>query len=312
MEIAIVGVGGVGGFLGGKLAAKFADGTEHRIYFMARGAHLEAMQRQGLILMTQGKELYAKPWNVSEDPTDWPRMDVVFLCVKGPDLERAARQIQPRLNPETVVIPIQNGIANREILEGILPQARIAHGCFYGSAYIKEPGVVVHASGPGRLVFGRGPEDMDSLKPHRDLFLKADIPAELIPHVEVEIWSKFLFLYPLAATMASFRELLGPVLEEEEKRSVLVGLMGEVESLAEAKGVALPEEIIPRTLEFLQSFPSDSKSSLLRDLERGGTNEVDWLFVPMIEEGERLGLSLSLTKKVYGDIRSVWSLPSDN
>jgi 2-dehydropantoate 2-reductase len=312
MEVAIVGVGGVGGFLGGKLATAFEDGREHRIYFMARGPHLEAIRSQGLILITQGTELRAKPWNVSENPTEWPRMDVVFLCVKGPDLERAARQIQPRLSPETVVIPIQNGVANREILEGILPHTRIAHGCFYGSAYIKEPGVVVHASGPGRLVFGRDPEDMDSLMPHRDLFLRAGIPAELIPHVEVEIWSKFLFLYPLAATMALFREPLGPVLTEEEKRNILVGLMQEVESLARARGVALPEEIIPRTLEFLQSFPPDSKSSLLRDLERSGTNEVDWLFRPMIQEGERLGLSLPLAKKVFRDIRSVWSLPSDD
>ena len=92
MEIAIVGVGGVGGFLGGKLAAKFADGTQHRIYFMARGAHLEGIRRQGLILMTQGKELHAKPWHVSEGPTEWPRMDVVFLCVKGPDLDKAHGQ----------------------------------------------------------------------------------------------------------------------------------------------------------------------------------------------------------------------------
>lgn len=312
MEIAIVGVGGVGGFLGGKLATTFADGREHRVYFMARGAHLKVIQRQGLILMTQGKELHAEPWNVSQDPRDWPRMDVVFLCVKGPDLERASWQIERCLGSGTVVIPIQNGIANREILEGILPLVRIAHGCFYGSAYIKEPGVVVHASGPGRLVFGRDPEDMDFLAPYRDLLLRAGIPAELIPQVEAEIWSKFLFLFPLSATMTSFREPLGPVLEGEKKRSVLVGLMREVESLAKARGIALPEEIIPRTLEFLQSFPPDSKSSLLRDLERGGTNEVDWLFGPMIKEGQRLGVSLPLTKKVHGDIRAVWSLPSDD
>lgn len=311
MEIAVVGVGGVGGFLGGKLASAFAEGDEHRVYFMARGAHLEAIRRRGLCLITRGKEVHTKPWDASEGPAAWPRMDAIFICVKGPELQSAALQIKPCLGPETVVIPLQNGIAKREFLEGILPHGRVADGCIYVSAHIQAPGVVLHAGGPGRVVIGRDPEDMDLLIPHRDFLLDAGIQTELVPQVEVEIWNKYLFICALSGAMALFREPLGPIMSEVQKRDVLVGLMREVEALARARGIPLSEEIVPRTLDVCHSFPLDSKSSLLLDLEQRRTNELDWLFGPMIQEGERLGLPLPVTNRVYRDIRSVWSLPSD-
>jgi|Deesub1362B_J571_1020462.scaffolds.fasta_scaffold02253_2 2-dehydropantoate 2-reductase len=308
MRIAVVGLGGVGGFLGGKIGYVHQARDDHELYFVARGAHLEAIRRSGLRLVTGGRILEVRPKAAAERPAGWPVMDLVLLCVKGYDLETAVRTIAPCVGQETVLLPLQNGIEKRQRVEKISERGRVADGCIYVSAHIREPGTVEHTGGPGRVVLGGDPGDRPLLESVCALLQTASVPTEMADSVEVEVWRKYLFICALAGATALYKEPLGPILQDERKRHVLEGLMREVEILARRKGIALNEEIVQESLRICSTFPPGTKSSLLRDLEEGRPNELEWLLGTLLDQGERCGLSLPLARRVYRGIHKAWGM----
>jgi len=142
MRIAIVGIGGIGGYFGGKLALHYASHETIQVIFIARGEHLEKMKEKGLKVITVEGEFVAKPAIATDDPKDVGSLDLVIFAVKGYDLEPSARMVAPNLNPQSVVIPLLNGVASTETLRAVLPQSRILNGCVYISTHRVEPGVV--------------------------------------------------------------------------------------------------------------------------------------------------------------------------
>jgi 2-dehydropantoate 2-reductase len=193
-------------------------------------------------------------------------------------------------------------------VEEILGRGRIGDGTIYVSAFLDRPGVVVHAGGPGRVVLGRNPEDVDALSPHRDLLAGAGIGVELVADVEPELWAKYSFLCALAGATALHGEPLGPILANEGKRRLVEALIQEVGALARARGVTMPQDVVARNLAICRAFPPETKSSLLHDLENGRRHELDWLLGTAVELAGRLGVPLPITRQTYQGIRARWRL----
>src|ERR1700723_673109 len=105
MKIAVIGAGGVGGTFGAALAKAGAD-----VWFLARGAHLEAMRANGLRITGGRGETHLSPTQATNDPAEIGHADVVLFCVKLWDVESAGKHIRPMVGPSTAVIPLQNGI----------------------------------------------------------------------------------------------------------------------------------------------------------------------------------------------------------
>src|SRR5258708_15319198 len=105
MRIAVVGAGGVGGGFGAALAKAGADVT-----FIARGAHLAAMQSQGLKVQGGRGETHVTPTQATDDPSSIGTVDIVLFCVKLWDVESAGKAIKPLVGSDTAVIPLQNGV----------------------------------------------------------------------------------------------------------------------------------------------------------------------------------------------------------
>jgi 2-dehydropantoate 2-reductase len=112
MKIAILGIGGVGGFYGGKLARKYEDSAEHEIFFVARGEHLQKIKTDCLMLITKDGNFIAKPSLVTDRPAELGPLDLIIISVKGYDLKSAAQMIKGNLDNNTVIIPILNGVNN--------------------------------------------------------------------------------------------------------------------------------------------------------------------------------------------------------
>jgi 2-dehydropantoate 2-reductase len=307
MNVAVVGVGGIGGFLGAKLAAHAEEGG-HNVYFLARGDHLAAIRRDGLRLQTPNGDVIGRPTDAADDPSGWPTMGLILLCVKGFDLEAAAREIAPLVDTRTVVIPLQNGIRKRQRIERVLPKGLAADGSVYISAHIQGSGQVVFTGGPGRVVFGREPDDVEVLRPYRAVLVDSGVETELVENAAVEVWSKYLFICALAGTTSFFREPLGPILANPQKRGLLEDLMREVKVLARAAEVQLPDDIVSRAMALCASFPASTKSSLLRDLEQGRPNEFEWLIGTMVELGRDYGVELPVAGRVHHGIAAAWNL----
>jgi 2-dehydropantoate 2-reductase len=135
MKIAIMGTGGMGGYYGANLAAAGQD-----VAFIARGAHLEAIKRDGLTLRGPAGETLIKPATATDDPSEIGPVDVVLFCVKLYDVEAAAEMIRPMLRPDTAVISVLNGVDGPDRL--VIGAERVLGGAAYASAVIEAPGVV--------------------------------------------------------------------------------------------------------------------------------------------------------------------------
>ncbi len=303
MKAAVIGIGGIGGYYGGKLAAKYAGAGEHQIIFIARGEHLKAIQQQGLRLTTVDGDLTTVPALATDNPRDAGLFDLVLVCVKSYGLEAAARQIKDNIHDETVIIPLLNGVNMAERLKAILPKSRILGGCVYISARIESPGVVRQVGGSCQFIFG--PEqaaDVETYRPIEAFLREAGIKAELVNQIALPLWTKYIFIDPLAGLTSMLGKPFGAILDNPIDRTMLEGLMQEVELVARAKGVPFPDDIVAATVTKAASFPATTKTSMLLDFEKGNPAELDIFMGYMVAAGKKLGVPVPLHEKVYGEL----------
>ncbi len=304
MRVAIIGLGGVGGFYGGKLAWAYKDSREHEIFFVARGEHLQKINTDGLLLITKGGNFTAKPSLATDSPMELGHLDLIILSVKGYDLENAAQMIRDNIDDKTVLIPLLNGVNNANILKAILAKGIIMNGCVYISTQIVRPGVVEHVGGNGKLIFG--PTE-GSIEPYRKIetFMKeACINAVLSDTIDVDVWSKYIFIGPLASVTSMTGQTLGAVMEKEEYKEMMEGMMKEIKMIADSEGVALPEDIVQKSLALTSNFPYETKSSLQLDFERGKKAEVEIFTGFVVKKARESGIKTPLHDKAYSILKN--------
>lgn len=301
MKIAVLGAGGVGGYFGGRLAA---DGND--VTFVARGAHAEAMRRDGLRVLSPLGDLHLPRVQVMDDPLRTGLVDVVLVAVKMYDLEEAAALVRPLLQVDTAVVPFQNGVEARAILERVLGRRCVCGGVAYVAAGIEAPGVVRHAGGSARLLFGEPrPSDSWRLDTLHAACEGAGIDAVLSPTVEAEVWRKFLFLAPFAAATCLARAPIGAVREDAAAWRGFVAMVGEAVAVARARGVAgLPEDAAEERVAFARGLPPGMRSSMLHDLEAGRRLELDWLTGAVVRLGAEAGVATPASEAACAALRS--------
>ncbi|MFH1480857.1 MAG: 2-dehydropantoate 2-reductase [Pseudomonadota bacterium] len=303
MRIAIVGVGGIGGYFGGKLALHYASHETIQVIFIARGGHLEKIKEKGLKIITVEGEFVAKPAIATDDPKDVGSLDLVIFAVKGYDLEPSARMVTPNLNPQSVVIPLLNGVASTETLRAVLPQSRILNGCVYISTHRVEPGVVHQVGGPCLLLFG--PEDggVDAYGGIEKTLKDAGIKAELRSDIKVAVWEKYIFVSPMASVTSLYRKTLGDMLRDNESRNLFEGLTRELKMVSDAKGILLPPNIVEISMGKASNFPYETKSSMQLDFEKGNKTELDIFTGYVIKASDALGIEVPLYRMVYEKLK---------
>lgn len=273
MRIAIVGAGGVGGYFGARLAA-----AGHGVTFVARGRHLEAVRRSGLLVRSPLGDVRTSPGAVVESVADVDGADLVVVAVKLWDTEDVARQLAASSLAGTPVLSLQNGVHKDTVLARHLPAASLLGGACFISAFIEEPGVVRHNGTLQRMVFGaRRPEQEPVARHLLQACAEAGIDAEVSEDVDRVIWEKYVFLVGHSATTTAVRRPIGVVRSDARTRALLRDVMAEVVAVARASGVALPEDFADRQLAFCDTLPADMTSSMHNDLEHGRRLELPWL-----------------------------------
>jgi 2-dehydropantoate 2-reductase len=299
MKIAVVGLGGVGGYFGGKIARKYAGSPEHAVVFIARGEHLAAIRRGGLLLKAVEGAFSVRPDLATESPAEAGPCDLVLFCVKEYDLEPTAAGIAPLLHENTVVLPVLNGVDIAERLRSIIPRGVVLSGCVYISAFIEAPGVVRQAGGTCQLVFGPDTGKPDRYRPLEALLKEAGIKAELSNDIAVPLWTKYLFVSPMAGVTSLTGLCFGDVMADGKGRAMVRGLMAEIECLARVKGIALPADSVERGIATVERFPPATKSSMQLDFAKGGRTELDLFIGFAVRAGRALGVPMPLHAELY-------------
>jgi len=295
MKIAMMGSGGVGGFFGGRLAHAGCD-----VGFIARGAHLAAMQERGLTIENEPQgNIHVPKVRVVEDPAALGRVDLVIVSVKLWDTEAAARSIRPLVGPDTGILSLQNGVIKDDILRREYGDAAVMGGVAYVATNVARPGVIHQTGTMQRVVLG----EYDGRRSARAVFLhdalaRAGVQAELSEDVRRSIWEKYVFLVALSGATTTMRRPIGPIRANPQARAFLLELMREAVAVGRARGVALPEDFAENRLAFADGLPADMTSSMHHDLERGNRLEVAWLSGGVVQLGADAGVPTPANRAV--------------
>jgi len=293
MRIAMMGSGGIGGFIGARLVEAGAD-----VSFIARGAHLQAMREKGLRVTSPLGDVVLPNVNATDTAAGIGPVDVVVFAVKTNDSEEAAASLGPLLMPGTRVITLQNGIDSVETLARHVPWDQVVGGATYISAYIDKPGEIVHVGGMPHVLIGG----------YRDPLIRAleqmgarakGIGLRSVEDIDSVLWEKFVTLSAFSGGTALMRSGIGPIFADREGRAFIEQLRDEGISVATAAGHPMPVDFVDRVLERWTVLPPETKSSMANDLDRGKPIELASLSGRMHELGMGLGVATPGHTAVY-------------
>jgi 2-dehydropantoate 2-reductase len=295
MKIVMMGSGGIGGYYGARLAQ-----AGNEVVFVARGAHAEAMRRNGLRIESDLGPALIQPATVVADPREAGRADLVVIAVKLWDTETAARAVAPIVGPDTAVVSLQNGIDKDETIAACVGRAAVLGGLTYIGVTVSAPGVITQAGVIQRIVIG----ELDGALSPRAAAIgaamrAAGFDAEVTADIRRASWGKFVFLAAHSATTAATRQPIGRVREHPATRELLLDAMREGMALAAAEGVGLGDDFLQQRMAFADSMAPESRASMAHDLLRGNRLELDWLSGTIVRRAKAHGLATPVHRTLY-------------
>lgn len=292
-----MGSGGMGGFLGIKLAA-----SGHDVIFIARGDHLAAINAQGLKLLSQEGDLHIHPATALEDTQDVGHMDLILFCVKLYDTEAAARACLPMMGDRTFILTLQNGVESVDIISSIVGPGKTVGGAIYISANLHSPGVIKHSGGTNSIRFAQadgqpGPRT-ETLE---NIFKAAGLIGVCEDNLQKMLWTKFVLLCANAGLGSLTDSGAVSMCADSDTREILVGAMWEVYHVAEAMGIALPINTVDDALTLILNAGrhKDLISSQCLDLRSGNRLELEWAQGTLHRLGRKHGIPTPINSTAY-------------
>jgi 2-dehydropantoate 2-reductase len=298
MRIGIYGTGGAGGHFGARLAKAGED-----VVFIARGPHLEAIRRDGLVVETDTGEIRVHPAAATEDPAQAGPVEVVLLGVKTWQVEEAAKRMGPMLGPGTFVVPLQNGVDAAGQLAGVLGKERVVAGLCATFSWVAAPGRIRSLGQVHSVRFGEL-DRRPSARTARLLsaFEHAGIRATIPPDILVSLWEKLLVVVPFGGVGAVTRVPIGILRTLPETRSLLVRAMEEIRSVGRARGVALPDDAVEKGMAFLDGLDPTGTTSLQRDITEGRPSELEAWNGAVVRLGRDAGVPTPTHEFLYASL----------
>lgn len=290
MRIAIVGLGGVGAYIGAKLCS-LKD--EHEIIFVARGEHLKAIQEKGLKVIDVDTEAVYHP-SLALETTQEP-LDVIFLCTKAYHSQEALKTLTKAITSKTIIIPISNGVNNADMLAE-LTSAKVIDACVYIVSHKIKAGVIKKSTDVFALILPT--EVQELLEP---ILTKAGLRCKFSAEIKKELWKKFLFISAMGALTSYYHMGMGTIYKEHKEE--LTSLLNEIASVARAEGIDLGDKEIDKALQTASKLPLDAPTSLWLDMQNAKENELDTLCYYLIHTAKKHKLSLPIMQKVYDRLK---------
>ena len=293
MKIAVMGAGGIGGYVGGRLAEAGED-----VCLIARGAHLAALKADGLSIESPHGDVHLPAIRAVAEASEIGPVDFVLFTVKLTDADTAAASLPPIVAPHTRIVTLQNGIDSKDIIARHVDPAQVAAGTIYLAAYIKRPGVIINPGGVHRMVIDR----MDGDPAMAAFFAACEratgIEAQPTGNIQHVLWEKFIVMNAFAGVTCLTRLPIGAAREEPETMDFMRALMAETIAVAQAMGQDFDDAHGERVIALSQNQPYEQKASMLVDLEGGKPLELPWLSGRVAALGAEFGIPTPASKAV--------------
>jgi 2-dehydropantoate 2-reductase len=302
MRIAVYGAGGVGGYFGGRLAM-----AGNEVGFIARGENLKALRASGLKIESTKGDFTIPSVTASDEPAEIGPVDLVILAVKAWQVPEVAPAIRPMIGPETIALPLQNGVEAYDQLANVLGPQHVIGGLCRIISYLVEPGYIRHVGFEPSVAFA----EWDNLPSPRtghllETFLNAGIETSIPSNFQSALWQKFLFIAGYGGIGAVTRAPAGIIRKLPETRALIERGMREVRAVATARGVALAENAVDQALAGVDKLPDDATSSMQRDVVAGRPSELEAKNGAVVRMGAEIGVETPVNSFVYHSL-----LPSE-
>jgi len=301
---AVVGAGAVGSFYGAMLAR-----AGHPVTLIARPAHVQAIEREGLRLQMGGRtEAIRVAARTGLDAVCGA--DLVLFCVKSTDTESVASQLAPHLDDDALVVSLQNGVENAATIARAVRQV-VVPAVVYVATAMPEPGLVTH-HGRGDLVVGAldtkaAPDAALSARMQAlvDFFASAQVPVRISADVMAELWSKLMVNCAYNAISGIAQASYGKLTALPEVRSLQETVVREVVALAAAEGVNLPLEPALESMRKIAAAMPAQLSSTAQDMARAKPSEIDHLNGFVARRGAALGVATPANQALHALVRLI-------
>ena len=319
MKYIIIGAGGTGGILGFYMTKAGKDVT-----LIARNAHLEAIQKQGLSVekmwINETETIPISAESMESYEAKGEKADVILVCVKKYSLDSCIPFIQNISHENTIVVPVLNVYGTGAYLQEKLPKVLVTDGCIYVSANIKQAGVLLQHGEILRVFFGvREKEDLKKLNGQSDGEYKAErllkkiaqdfkdsgIDGILSDNIKRDALTKFSYVSPIGTAGLYLHAVAGDFQREGEARELFKTLIREIVTLANAMGITFEEDLVERNLKILSNLPEEATTSMQRDVIEGKQSEIDGLVYEVVRMAKKYGVEVPAYERAAEKFREM-------
>jgi len=302
MKIAIMAAGGLGSYYGALLAK---DG--HDVTFIARGAHLQAIRANGLIIKSIHGDMTIKPAKATDNPAQVGAVDWVLFGVKTYDNDAASQLMKPMVGANTTVVTFQNGVDNHDHIAAVVGKEKVIVAPTQIASNIAAPGIIEQKS-PFRSsfvgeVYGQG------LTPRVQQFVemlkRTGVDVTAVADGRAPLWHKLTFIGSTAGLTSLARTQASDLLQMLEARATLRAAMQEVYDVGTANGVAMDADIVERHYNFALLLKPGVKTSMHLDLEAGKRLEIDALSGAVVHFGAAKGVATPVHQTIYVGLKMI-------
>lgn len=298
-KFAVYGAGGVGGYFAAVLAR-----AGHRVGLIARGRQLDAVRENGLQVESPKGNFAVSLAQVSDRPEEVGPVDAVILAVKAWQVPEAAQAMRPLLAPGTKVLPLQNGVEASDQLEKALGREHILLGLCRIISSVSEPGCIRHGGLDPQVALGE--LDGGSLSPNAERLAEAlrsaGVKVETPPDMRAALWEKLLFIAAVSGVGAVSRASIGEIRSSGPTRQLLQQAMAEVQSVAISRGIRLADDVVQRTLAFVETIPTAGTASMQRDIADSKPSELEAIIGVVGRFGKEAGVATPAIDYIYASL----------
>lgn len=309
IKIAVAGIGGIGGYIGGKLANYYSNFENVEIVFIAKPDTVKAIEKSGLELISNEITYKCKPTLISNNPDEIGEVDLFILCSKTFSVPTILKDYATCLTANSTIITTQNTINGKETIRLYLSyNSTVMEGCIYISSSKVSPTKIQHITAQAKLYFGNEGELDKKGEEIAKILNYAGIDAIYTTNISRFLWKKFMFASPAAIVTALYQITMAEILESRETEYLYINLIAEIMELAKAKNVSVDELTVLNSISILNNFKGYVKSSFLLDLENNRQSEINELVKHVIEEAKRYNIPTPFFDKALSELIKKYNL----
>jgi 2-dehydropantoate 2-reductase len=290
MRIAVMGAGAVGSYYGGMLSR-----AGHQVMLIGRTQHVEAIRQHGLFMDTTGFRAHVQV-RTSTEVSNIQGASLVLCCVKSNDTEKAAAVMAPFVDPDAVILSLQNGVDNAKRLHAQLLRT-VYPAVVYVAAEMMGPGHLKH-HGRGELVVGPSAMSAEMLED----FMEAGIPVQVSDNVIGELWAKLILNCAYNAISAITKQPYGLLFRNEGAKDLMRLVVHECLAVAQRESVTVPGDSWQGVERIAATMPGQF-SSTAQDLMRGKRSEIDHLNGYIVRRGRSLAIDTPMNQALYSIVK---------